>query len=214
MQQIKIDLIRHGEPQGGDVIRGISDHPLTPLGVAQFEQRIQMHQAPWSKIISSPLLRCKTSAQTLSNTQNIPLMIDERIRELDFGDWENQPMSQLMGQKDAKVLWQNPMDFTPPNGEPVTHLRKRLQDFWQDLKQTQVNEYLLLICHGGVIRVLMYEFFNLKPEAVKQLSIPFAGFIRLNISFDEQHQFVSLELFDGQTIEADIKPEIAPETSK
>lgn len=201
MKQMKIDLIRHGEPQGGDVIRGVSDHELTQLGVEQFNARIKRHQASWSRIISSPLQRCKASAQTLSQAQNIPLTIDERIRELDFGDWENQPVSQLMNAQEASVLWGKPMDFTPPNGEPVAQMRERLQDFWQDITQQYINEHLLLICHGGVMRVLMHELFSLKPQAVKQLSIPFAGFIRLNLSIDEQHQFVSLELFDGQAIE-------------
>lgn len=201
MQQIKIDLIRHGQPQGGDVIRGVSDHPLTNLGVAQFNARIKCHQASWSRIISSPLQRCRASAQTLSQAQNIPLSIDERIRELDFGDWENKPISQLMDTQEAKILWQKPMDFSPPNGEPVAQMRKRLQTFWQDITQQHINEHLLLVCHGGVMRVLMHDVLNLKPEAVRQLSIPFAGFIRLQINLDEPHQFVSLELFDGQDIE-------------
>ena len=39
-----VDLIRHGEPEGGDVFRGHSDHPLTELGWQQFWERIDKHR--------------------------------------------------------------------------------------------------------------------------------------------------------------------------
>lgn len=197
-KQIQIDIIRHGEPEGGEVIRGRTDHQLTPHGQAQFTARIKRHASPWDYIISSPLARCLTAAQQLSTSQNIPLQVDNRLRELDFGDWENQPIHEVMADKQAQILWQNPLQLTPPNGEPVAQLRERLRSLWQELHNYRANSQILLVCHGGVMRVLMHDLFHLPDKTVRQLHIPFAGFIRLQLTVQQKQSCVMLELFDGQ----------------
>ena len=57
-----IDIIRHGEPVGGRVFRGRTDHCLTERGCEQFQQRIERLGQHWQHVVSSPLLRCKQSA--------------------------------------------------------------------------------------------------------------------------------------------------------
>jgi len=59
-----IDLLRHGEPEGGRMYRGGGvDHALSEAGWQQMhasvERRVEDNQDDWSAIISSPMLRCK-----------------------------------------------------------------------------------------------------------------------------------------------------------
>ena len=59
-----IDLLRHGEPEGGRMYRGGgTDHALSEAGWEQMhaciEKRIEKNEADWQAIISSPMLRCK-----------------------------------------------------------------------------------------------------------------------------------------------------------
>ncbi len=199
-KQLQIDIIRHGQPQGGEVIRGRTDQPLTALGWRQFNARIERHFCAWDYILSSPLQRCLAAAEKLSTTHHIPLQVDARLRELDFGDWENKPVSDLMSDQQAQRLWKNPMHFTPPNGEPVADMRLRLRQLWQTLEQYEANSKLLLVCHGGVMRVLMHDLFRLHDEAVSQLNIPFAGFIRLQLHLQAPQSWAHLDLFDGQEL--------------
>ena len=74
-KKIIVDFMRHGEPEGGEVLRGRVDHPLSKLGW----QQMQLAAAPglvngqsaatsqWTDIISSPLQRCRAFAEKLAN---------------------------------------------------------------------------------------------------------------------------------------------------
>lgn len=48
-----IDIIRHGEPEGGNVFRGRTDHHLTPRGIEQFQQRTECLGHSWNQVVST-----------------------------------------------------------------------------------------------------------------------------------------------------------------
>ncbi len=63
-----IDLIRHGEPQGGMRYRGQLDDPLSELGWQQMRNATANVQ-PWEHIVSSTLSRCADFAKELADKQ-------------------------------------------------------------------------------------------------------------------------------------------------
>ncbi|MEZ9139072.1 MULTISPECIES: histidine phosphatase family protein [unclassified Shewanella] len=69
MQQAKMILLRHGQCEGGNILRGKTDVALTPLGVATMEASVKKLggalQAASLTIYSSPLIRCQQFAQNL-----------------------------------------------------------------------------------------------------------------------------------------------------
>ena len=199
----RIDLIRHGEPEGGDVFRGRTDHRLTERGRRQFEQRIARHDASWNLIVSSPLQRCAESAANLSHTRGLQHEIEGRFAEIDYGDWENRPVAEVMQQETeiAQQLWQDPMNFCAPNGEPVPVLQQRVLAAWDALLDQHSGGHLLVVSHGGVIRVLAQHLLSLAPEAMSRLSVPYAGLLRFRIDeVSDGQRFVSLETLDGQEL--------------
>jgi len=60
-----LDLLRHGQPEGGNVFRGRTDHPLTEEGWQQMYQSCENRQ--WDVIITSPLSRCQEFAHKLAD---------------------------------------------------------------------------------------------------------------------------------------------------
>jgi alpha-ribazole phosphatase len=198
-----VDLIRHGQPEGGDVFRGHSDHPLTPLGWQQFWGRIEKHQADWTQVVSSPLLRCQAAAQDLAQRHNLPLRLDARFKELNFGAWENQPVAEVMARQReaAQALWQDPLNFCAPDGEPVAQLRERVLSAWAQLVQEHAGQHVLLVSHGGVMRVLVQHLLGLSPEGMSRIAIPYAGFMRFSLSLNPYaagpKHWVQLEVLDG-----------------
>jgi broad specificity phosphatase PhoE len=94
MSETIIDLIRHGEPQGGPMYRGSTDDPLSELGWQQMRGAISALQ-PWQQIVSSPLLRCVEFAKETAMQNDIDLLIDEGLQEVGFGDWEGKTATQL-----------------------------------------------------------------------------------------------------------------------
>lgn len=213
MQTTRIDLIRHGEPQGGNVFRGHTDHELTALGHWQFQQRVQLHQQTWQRIYSSPLQRCAASAQLLAQQLALPLIFDKRLREIDYGAWENQDVNSILTSQaqTAKTLWEDPLNFCAPNGESVLALQQRVLACWQEILERHQGEHILVVCHGGVMRILAQYLLLLEPQAMNRLAIPYAGLLQFKITRSE-HQgksqdWVMLEAMDGSELH---NPAFAP----
>lgn len=204
-----IDLIRHGEPAGGNVFRGRVDLALTELGRRQFRARVTKHAQPWQQIVSSPLQRCSESAQWLSADLDIPCQLVESWQEIHYGDWENIPVDDVLQKhaQQAQKMWQNPMAFCAPNGEPVMEFQQRIISAWETLLNQHQGQHLLVVNHGGVMRVLVQHLLKLDPEAMNRLAIPYAGFIRFKVDHSEEkgttRHWVSLLAMDGEELSVD-----------
>lgn len=116
-------------------------------------------------VFSSPLTRCLQLAQTFSDN----VVTDERLLELNFGDWEGLQFDVI----DADVLkhWtDNVVTAKPPNGEGFEELYVRATTFWKELIASDVNQ-VLIFTHAGVIRALLAHALNLPLANSFQLRI-------------------------------------------
>ncbi len=158
----RIDLLRHGETESGQRYCGSSDYPLTKTGWQQMwlaaENQWFVNQSlHWQHIVTSPLTRCADFAQALGQRYSIPVTCDNRIQEIHFGAWENRSSAELL-HSDADALsrfWQNPLDHPPPDGEHLLDFESRVLSAWEDIQQQFCGKRVLLITHGGVIRLLI-----------------------------------------------------------
>ncbi len=196
-----VDIIRHGEPTGGKVFRGRTDHSLTELGVSQFQQRVKRLGYRWQQVISSPLQRCKQSAELFAEHQQIPLQIEPNLAEIHFGDWENRLVDQVMAEQNISQLWHDPMNFCAPQGESTAALQERALLAWQQLLSTHQGKRILVVTHGGVMRVLAQHLLELAPNAMNKLSLPYAAVMSFKVITAEYQgqaqQWISLESMDG-----------------
>ncbi|MGO2393025.1 MAG: histidine phosphatase family protein, partial [Halomonas sp.] len=72
-----IDLLRHGEPVGGRMLRGSTDHPLSDAGWQQVKDAVMRHTVeghlPYDAIVTSPLMRCREFALWLGEEFDLPV---------------------------------------------------------------------------------------------------------------------------------------------
>ena len=100
------------------------------------------------KVYSSPLKRCVKLTNRLTDTY----IIDERIKEMNLGDWEMKKMSSIS--KKEKLEWENNLlSFKIPNGESNNEFLKRLKSFLEDI--FKFNEDALIVCHAGSINGML-----------------------------------------------------------
>ena len=100
------------------------------------------------KVYSSPLKRCIKLTNKL--TENY--IVDERIKEMNLGDWEMKKMSSIS--KKDKLDWENNLlSFKIPNGESNNEFLKRLKSFLEDI--FKFNEDALIVCHAGSINGML-----------------------------------------------------------
>lgn len=100
------------------------------------------------KVYSSPLKRCIK----LTNKLTKNYIVDERIKEMNLGDWEMKKMSSIS--KKEKLDWENNLlSFKIPNGESNNEFLKRLKSFLEDI--FKFNEDALIVCHAGSINGML-----------------------------------------------------------
>jgi alpha-ribazole phosphatase len=169
----RIDLLRHGECEGGHRFRGHNDVPLTSLGLAQM-QKASARAAPWNRVVSSPLQRCRVFADTLAGSMDVS--VDPRLMEIGFGDWEGRPVEEVW-RTDSTVIsaWsRDPTSVTPPGGEPLVQVAERVMSCFTELLALHRGQKLLLVTHGGVIRVLLSQILGMPLSCATRLHVPFA----------------------------------------
>lgn len=185
MQETIIDLIRHGEPVGGQRLRGAQDDPLSELGWEQMRASVGQYDA-WQHLVSSPLQRCRHFAEELSNTLELPLAINDEFREIHFGVWEGLTTKELM-KKDPTALqryWKDPDRHTPEGAERLGDFIGRVHGAWDKLVADSTGKHTLLVCHGGVIRAILVRVLGMPADKLWNFDVPYA-----NASRVVYHQF-------------------------
>ncbi|MFC5697612.1 alpha-ribazole phosphatase family protein [Pseudomonas sp. GCM10022186] len=177
---MKLDLLRHGETERGSVFRGSLDDPLTASGWAQMRAGID-GAGPWDVLVSSPLQRCAAFANALERELGLPLHIDADLRELHFGLWEGRSAAELM-EAHADGLgrfWNDPYGFTPPEGEPLLDFEARVLAAGERLRERFAGQRVLLVTHGGVIRLLVARARRLPRHQLMQVAVAHGELFRL-----------------------------------
>lgn len=174
----RIDLLRHGMCEGGAIFRGHADVALAPEGLAQM-RRVAQAAGPWQGVVTSPLRRCQEFAATLA----VPLQVDERLREMSFGTWDGCAIDAV--RRSDPILFnqwsRDPTAVTPPAGEPLAAMAQRVLACYAQVQLSYRGQKILLVTHGGVIRVLLAHFLSMPLAAAVRLDVPYACLTRLGI---------------------------------
>lgn len=178
-----IDFLRHGECEGGEIFRGSgSDVALTEKGWQQMRDSVQ-DMAGWDSIITSPLQRCRRFATEQSERLYIPLAENANWREIHFGDWEGRLMADVWKESPDLVAsyFKDPNLSTPHNGEPFAEVAERLKGAWETLLTEHRNQHVLVVQHGGTIRILLALILGMPATAMNQFEVPFACLSRIKV---------------------------------
>ncbi|HEY0289017.1 MAG TPA: alpha-ribazole phosphatase family protein [Pseudomonas sp.] len=179
---LRLDVLRHGETELGGGLRGSLDDALTDIGWQQMRAAVAQ-AGPWHRIVSSPLQRCARFAEELAARLDLPLQWERDLQELHFGDWEGHSAAQLM-ETEAEGLglfWSDPYGFTPPNGEPMIEFSARVLGAIERLQLAFAGERVLLISHGGVMRLLLAQARGLAREQLLQVEVGHGGLFALEV---------------------------------
>ena len=167
-------LVRHTRP---DVAEGLC-YGQTDLDVADTfadEAAAVLSALPQvCRVVSSPLKRCRALAQYIADAADLPLDIDERLMEIDFGAWEGQPWSDVPRQ-DIDAWAKNFLHARPHGGESVAMLRSRVSSALAEWSAR--GEPIVIVTHAGVIKAASAEAGD--PVWDFKVPIDFGGIIAL-----------------------------------
>ncbi len=185
-----IDLLRHGEPEGGRRYRGQIDDPLSSRGWEQMREAVG-HQAPWDRIFTSPLSRCSAFSRELAQRHRLPLEECADFMEIGFGEWEGKTAKELMD-RDSNLLfrfWKDPLHNTPPGAETLHDFSSRVIHQWEQMVERHRGAHLLVVGHAGMMRMILSHILGMPMEHMFRFQIPNAGVSRIQVDH-----------FDGESL--------------
>ncbi len=166
----RLFLIRHGETAWNKKKRyqGQTNIGLTQRGREQARAIAHSFKSvKMDKLCSSSLKRAKQTALILSKEIGTKPVWDPRLRELHFGTWEGQTAKELSERKDPAFLnWAKGRFVTPPGGESLASLRKRVRHFLKDLLKESQDKHIAVISHAGPIKVIIFELLGLPLKSL------------------------------------------------
>jgi probable phosphoglycerate mutase len=179
-------LVRHGETDWNKQRRyqGQLDVPLNSTGLWQAKQAARaLSGEPVQRIISSDLARAYVTAEQIAAACGAPIGKDQRWRELNYGDWQGLAFAAIKaGDPQAYARWKaDPVRNPPPGGETVDEAARRVRAAWKTIVQTGDAQTVVLVAHGGSLRVLLQQLLGLSSEAFWQFKLANASLSRLQI---------------------------------
>ncbi|MDH5572862.1 MAG: alpha-ribazole phosphatase family protein, partial [Gammaproteobacteria bacterium] len=177
-----IDLIRHGEPEGGKKYRGKIDDPLSELGWLQMRTAVADHHH-WDAIVSSSLRRCSEFANELGRRHDIAVSYEPRFMEIGFGEWEGRTAKELLAEDPQRLyqFWADPVKNTPPGAETLPEFEQRVIAAWNDVLTQYLGKHILLVGHAGMMRMIIRHVLDMPLDRMFRLQVELAGITRIEI---------------------------------
>ena len=164
---MKLLIIRHGESEADllDVHEGRADFALTERGHRQAEAMANYVAENFDikKIYASTLTRAKQTAQHLSDKTGIPIAFDENLMEFNNGLLAGLPRS-VVREKYPEVP-NLPIDKAVYGQESQVEFRQRAENaLSRVISESQADETIAIVSHGGMINRLYRAFFNMPVD--------------------------------------------------
>ena len=175
---MEIYLVRHTTPL---IEKGIcyGQTDLDTTDEFDKESKIILDKIPLSNnsmVYSSPLKRCTKLAALFSKN----FITDNRILELNFGDWELKKWNDIPSEE-IDPWMKNFVHETVPNGESYIDLNTRVSQFYDALLKTK-QEQIIVVTHGGVIRSLLAQLTRTPLEKSFDIKVIYGQISKITIN--------------------------------
>ena len=167
----KLYFVRHGQSQWNveNRICGSMDSPLTDKGrreALESGKKILEEGIKVDIIYSSPLSRALETARIISSVISVPLVVDDRIREQAFGEWEGvSPRNKEEFQK-AKECFVKSYN----GGESMMKCAHRVYGFLDEVLSK--DKTCLMVAHNGISRFVYSYFHDMSNKEFASFSVP------------------------------------------
>ncbi|MEO1824055.1 MAG: histidine phosphatase family protein [Candidatus Lambdaproteobacteria bacterium] len=184
MKETGIILIRHGETEWNSQKRmqGHSNSDLSSVGQAQIQALGQwMKNVPFDLIYSSDSLRAKQTAEAITQFSGHELQFDQRLREKNLGVFEGLTSEEARERHPEvfRLFKTAGSKYVIDEGESTQQLQDRALEIVNEIRIKHPEERVLLVTHGGFIRVVMKHSLGLSLETPTRFLIRNTGVFRL-----------------------------------
>ena len=133
---------------------------------------------PVTTIVASPLDRCLdtaaviAAAQKAGRQQDVPVEVDRRIIECDYGEWTGRPLKDLLREPMWKVVQTQPSAARFPGGESLTEISARAVAAVRDWNSRLPEDAVWVACsHGDVIKAILADALGLHLDQFQRIVV-------------------------------------------
>ena len=156
-------LVRHGETDGEApwAFHGSSDLVLSALGESQMRRVANaLCDESFDLVLASSLRCAQRSAVIVTEGRDSDVQVEERFREVDFGEWEGCSIDEIQQShaRDYEGWRAGELDFSFPGGESLADFRARVQEGTRALIERSEERVLAVLPEGviqGIVAVLL-----------------------------------------------------------
>ena len=180
----RIVLVRHakiGPAWSGRWVGGGTDAPTDPASLAELGPGLirAARQNPPDRVVASPMLRARETAALL----DLPVEIDPRLAERDFGRWEGRLTEDCLRDVPPEFLqgterW---LELPIPGAEALDAVLARVSAVVDDLRAHPAR-VTWCVAHAGTIRLMIACIRGMTPSAAFHLDVPHGTPIALDLT--------------------------------
>ncbi|MBN1329297.1 MAG: histidine phosphatase family protein [Candidatus Heimdallarchaeota archaeon] len=167
---MRLLIVRHGETVWNledKRFRGQMDIELSKVGLKQVDKTgLFLKHEKIDKILFSPMIRCKQTAENIKKFQPNSQLIEEPLLiDISFGDWEGKRHSDVFSENpQVEHFWNDqPEELVFPNGESWYRVYERVDKFFKRIRK-QKDELVVVISHRVVLNIIMLYLLGLDPK--------------------------------------------------
>lgn len=174
-----IILVRHGRTSVNAAGRllGRLDPGLDEHGAAQVAA-LRPQLAGAHRVVTSPLERARATAAALG--LDVPVDVDERWIELDYGVLDGRPMSEVPA--DVWTTWRRDITWAPEGGESLAALGARVRAACDDLAPDAADRDVVVVTHVSPIKAAVAWALGVGDDVTWRLYVAPASITRIAIT--------------------------------
>ncbi|MEP6464554.1 MAG: bifunctional RNase H/acid phosphatase [Frankiaceae bacterium] len=178
-------LLRHGATAltAEKRFSGSGEVDLAPLGEQQAQAvAARLATEPgFAAVLSSPLTRARHTAQIAAEALGLDVVVEDGLRETDFGDWEGCSFAEVSQSWPAELAaWLASPDVAPPNGESFTATARRVRQARNRILTRFGGERVLAVSHVTPIKTLARIALDAPPQALYRMQLDPVGLTEIS----------------------------------
>jgi broad specificity phosphatase PhoE len=178
---MKVVVVRHGETTSNATHRLMGqriDDALNAKGVKQAEMITkELQNYHFDLIITSPLKRARETAEIINKNIGVPLVVRDELKERDFGLLSGKTWSEMDNEtgrtsgESMKNDFDQVYNYRPQGGESAQDVKDRIINFFHDVKEHFSDKKVLIVAHGGILRMAHLLFKEEKLQHIKNTAL-------------------------------------------
>ena len=127
---------------------------------------------PVNAIYSSPVLRCRETADFIAEAQGLPVNLLDAVGEVRYGEWEGKKIKKLAKKKEWFAVQFYPSRMKFPGGDTLRGVQTRGVNALETLAQThKEHEIIVVVSHADLIKLVLAHYLGVHIDLFQRIIV-------------------------------------------